>query len=48
MVKDPLLTNSWEFTTYTDSTTLYSIDTVKDGLQFEFECRDPCLTCLAG
>ena len=43
-----MLTTSWEMTTYTDSTTQYSIDTVNDGLSFEFDCRDPCLTCLPG
>ena len=48
LVKDPQETTSWEMTTYTDSTTQYSIDTVKDGLSFEFGCSHPCLTCLDG
>ena len=48
LVKEPMLTTSWGMTTYTDSSTQYSIDTVREGLNFEFNCRDPCLTCLTG
>ena len=33
-------------TTYTDSSTAYSIDKISSGLTFTFTCNLPCLTCL--
>jgi len=35
-------------TTYTDSSTDYSIDTIQGGMNFTFDCNVPCLTCRPG
>ena len=43
---DPGTTKSWKMTTFTDSSTAYSIDRADSGLAFTFECNLPCLTCL--
>ena len=45
-VTEPKKTSSWQMTTFTDSSTTYSIDKVSEGLTFTFSCNLPCMTCL--